>query len=196
MRQERALVDVIPKLLEHLEERAEPRAALYWLLVVIGETLECESTAIRWKAGEDYTYYVSRGFSQEFLQHESSLYERDSADLILQHPDGTPQLACMCGAVVECRTDPSRKANDRRNLFLYLEPDPSWTAVGSLTSEKTGRIQFLAAYKRMGKGLAVFVSLPTDVVYGEDLYDNVEAMADLIGWAAGKASASGMPSLP
>jgi len=107
MRQERALVDLIPKLLEYLEERAEPRAALYWLLVVIGETSECESTAIRWKAGEDYPYYVSRGFSQEFLQQESSLYERDSAGLILRHPDERPQLACMCGAVVEGRTDPS-----------------------------------------------------------------------------------------
>ena len=70
-------------------------------LAVISDASGCESVGIRWRAGEDYPYYATRGFGRNFLVVEGPLCVRDSAGLILRHPDGTVQLACMCGAVIQ-----------------------------------------------------------------------------------------------
>jgi len=74
---------------------------------------------IRWRAGEDYPYLVTRGFGREFVVREGPLCERDAAGLILRHPDGTPQIACMCGAVAQGRTD--------ARLPVFTEGGSFWT---------------------------------------------------------------------
>jgi GAF domain-containing protein len=90
-----------------LEKGADPREALEAVLAEISEASECESVGIRWRAEEDYPYLATRGFGIEFIVRESPLCDRDSAGLIIRHADGTPQLACMCGAIIQGRTDPS-----------------------------------------------------------------------------------------
>jgi len=86
---------------------ADVREALTLVLTVVSRLSGCESVGIRWRAEEDYPYYVTRGFGVSFLVRESLLCDRDSAGLIVRLADGTPQLACMCGAVIQGRTDPS-----------------------------------------------------------------------------------------
>ena len=95
------------RLLERLGEGAEPEEVLTEVLEAVSEASGCESVGIRWRAGEDYPYYLTRGFGREFVVREGPLCDRDSAGMILRHPDGTPQLACMCGAVVQGRVDPN-----------------------------------------------------------------------------------------
>jgi GAF domain-containing protein len=94
--------------LEPLGESPDAREALMAALAAISEASGCESVGIRWKAGEDYPYYLTRGFGIDFVVREGPLCDRDSAGLIVRHRDGTPQLACMCGAVIQGRTDPSQ----------------------------------------------------------------------------------------
>jgi hypothetical protein len=95
----------VEELLAQLEAGGEIRCVLEAAIDAISEASGCESVGIRWKAGEDYPYYVTRGFGRDFVIREGPLCERDAAGLILRHPDGTPQLACMCGAVAQGRTD-------------------------------------------------------------------------------------------
>ncbi len=93
-------------LLAQLEQGAELQPVLQQVLNLISEASGCESVGIRWKAGEDYPYCVTRGFGRDFELREGPLCERDAVGTILRHPNGLPQLACMCGAVVSGKTDP------------------------------------------------------------------------------------------
>ncbi len=93
--------------------------ALGGVLEAISEASECESVGIRWKAGEDCPYLLTRGFGRDFVVREGPLCARDAAGLILRHRDGTPQLACMCGAVVQGRADPSQP--------IFTEGGSFWT---------------------------------------------------------------------
>ena len=89
-----------------LSEGGEARQTLEQVLDLVSEASGCESVGIRWRAGEDYPYFVTRGFGRDFVVREGPLCERSAAGLILRHPNGAAQLACMCGAVAEGRTDP------------------------------------------------------------------------------------------
>jgi hypothetical protein len=102
------LVSLVPRVLEWLQRGREPRDVLYWLLMVLSELSGCESLGLRWRAGEDYPYYVSRGFGPDFLRQEESLCDRDAAGQILRHSDGSARPACLCGAVVQGKTDPAQ----------------------------------------------------------------------------------------
>ena len=101
-------MSLVPRLLEWLERGQEPRGVLYWLLMVLSELSGCESLGLRWRAGEDYPYYVTRGFGPNFLRQEGSLCDREAAGEILRHSDGSPRLACLCGAVVQGQSDPAQ----------------------------------------------------------------------------------------
>jgi GAF domain-containing protein len=94
--------------LGRLREGADLKETLTAVLAAISEASGCESVGIRWRAGEDYPYYLTRGFGIDFVVREGPLCDRDSAGLIVRQRDGTPQLACMCGAVVQGRTDPAQ----------------------------------------------------------------------------------------
>ena len=93
-------------ILSGVASTTDPRAALAEALDAISQASGCESVGIRWKAGEDYPYHVTRGFGRDFVVIEGPLCERDTAGLVLRYPDGTPQYACMCGAVVTGKADP------------------------------------------------------------------------------------------
>ena len=107
-------------LLARIGEGADVHETLEEVLAAVGEASGCESVGIRWKAGEDYPYLLTRGFGRDFVVVEGPLCVRDAAGLILRHRDGRPQLACMCGAVVQGRTDPS--------LPYFTEGGSFWTS--------------------------------------------------------------------
>jgi len=69
--------------------------------------------------GEDYPYYVTRGFGPDFVRQEGWLCDRDAGGQILRHPDGRPRLACLCGAVVEGKPD--------RTQPCFTEGGSFWT---------------------------------------------------------------------
>ena len=100
------LSDRVREVLAQLEAGEDLQPVLEQALEAISEASGFESVGIRWKAGEDYPYYVTRGFGKDFVVREGPLCERDAASTVIRHPDGTPQLACLCGAVVTGRTDP------------------------------------------------------------------------------------------
>jgi len=63
----------VRELLGRIREGADVRGMLEEVLEVVSEASGCESTGIRWKAGEDYPYYLTRGFGRDFVVREGPL---------------------------------------------------------------------------------------------------------------------------
>jgi len=68
----------------------------------------CEAVGIRLKKEDDYPYYETRGFPEEFVLAENSLCTRDEAGHPIYDSTGNPVLECMCGNVIRGRFDPSK----------------------------------------------------------------------------------------
>lgn len=66
-----------------------------------------ESIGMRLQDGFDFPYYVTRGFSQDFVEKENFLCARDKTGKVINDPSGLPQLSCMCGNIIRGRTDSS-----------------------------------------------------------------------------------------
>ncbi|MCY2928611.1 MAG: PAS domain S-box protein [Planctomycetota bacterium] len=82
----------------------------------------CQAVGIRIKDGDDYPYFESRGFPEEFVRMENSLCARDATGELLRDSAGYPIQECMCGNVIQGRFDPSK---------------PFFTAWGSFWSNST-----------------------------------------------------------
>ena len=68
----------------------------------------CEAVGIRLRDGDDYPFFETHGFSNDFAQLENSLCFRDADCVIQRDHAGNPVLACMCGNVIRGRFDPSK----------------------------------------------------------------------------------------
>ena len=66
-----------------------------------------EAVAVRMREGDDYPYYVSEGFPASFIKKEKYLCTRSDGKLVMDNED-LPALACMCGAVIRGKIDPSQ----------------------------------------------------------------------------------------
>ena len=60
----------------------------------------CEAVGIRLREGEDYPYFESRGFSDQFVQLESRLCARSASGKVLKDSAGNAVLECLCGNVI------------------------------------------------------------------------------------------------
>jgi len=77
----------------------------------------CEAVGIRLHDKQDYPYFETRGFSNEFVQLESRLCSCDREGNPVLDSAGTPVLACMCGNVICGRFDPSKPFFTKRGSF-------------------------------------------------------------------------------
>jgi PAS domain S-box-containing protein len=68
----------------------------------------CEAVGIRLKEENDYPYYETRGFPEEFVLAEKWLCACDKAGRPICDSTGNPVLECMCGNVISGRFDPSK----------------------------------------------------------------------------------------
>ncbi|HEY1406612.1 MAG TPA: PAS domain S-box protein, partial [Spirochaetota bacterium] len=68
----------------------------------------CEAIGIRLKAGDDYPYYETTGFSENFVSTENTLCDTSADGKILRTESGDPRIACMCGNIICGRVNPSK----------------------------------------------------------------------------------------
>jgi len=59
-----------------------------------------EAVGIRLKDGDDYPYFETRGFSEEFVELENSLCVFNSSGKAVKNENGEPELECMCGSIL------------------------------------------------------------------------------------------------
>ena len=89
------------------------------ILILLKEYMGIEAVGIRLREGDDCSYFVTEGFTPEFLKSDNYLCARDDAGGIIRDPQGNPCLECMCGSVISGRTDPA--------LPFFTEGGSFWT---------------------------------------------------------------------
>lgn len=89
------------------------------LAIVAQHLSECEAVAIRLKAGPDYPYAASLGFTECFVALENSLCQEDAEGRLVRDAQRNPLLACMCGAVLTQQVDPTQP--------FFTEEGAFWT---------------------------------------------------------------------
>lgn len=60
----------------------------------------CDALGIRLREGVDFPYYVTHGFSAEFLAGDAHLCVRDRHGCPMRDERGQPALQCFCGALI------------------------------------------------------------------------------------------------
>lgn len=83
------------------------------VLDLIIDFFNIKASAIRLKLGEDYPFFVTRGFSERFLEKDNFICSRDSDGNVFRGEDGDVRLKCFCGAVIS--------QDRRKDLFTLTE---------------------------------------------------------------------------
>lgn len=107
------------QLLEELNRPIDSKTIIYNIILIIKSYLNIDAVGIRLKEGYDYPYFVSNGFSEEFLELENFLCSVDENGEIIRDSEGRPSLECMCGNILHKRFDPS--------LPFFTEFGSFWT---------------------------------------------------------------------
>jgi PAS domain S-box-containing protein len=69
---------------------------------------DCEAIGVRLRDGDDFPYYVTQGFSEEFVLAEKCLCSYDQEGELIRDYAGHPALDCMCGNILCNRFDPAK----------------------------------------------------------------------------------------
>ncbi len=93
------------RMLASLNRGGELQDLLSDLLREIKRFTGFDAVGIRLKEEDDFPYFVTSGFSEEFVEHERSLCAYDESGKVIRDYTGNPCLDCICGTVIEGRTD-------------------------------------------------------------------------------------------
>ena len=77
----------------------------------------CEAVGVRLREGDDFPYYETRGFPEEFVLAENRLCAVDTAGEVIRDGAGHPVLDCMCGNILCGRFDPAKPFFTARGSF-------------------------------------------------------------------------------
>ena len=96
----------------------------------------CEAVGIRLKEGDEYPYYVTRGFPPEHIKLENQICARDDTGYIVRDSKGKPIIECMCGSVISGKFDPTKD--------FFTEKGSFWTnnttlLLATTTAESRGK---------------------------------------------------------
>jgi two-component system, cell cycle sensor histidine kinase and response regulator CckA len=95
------------RILSLLSRKIHDSDVIKELLGMVQDFTGFEAVGIRLRDGEDFPYFETRGFASEFVAFESSLCSKNEAGATIRDSLGNPLLDCMCGNVIQGRTDPS-----------------------------------------------------------------------------------------
>jgi GAF domain-containing protein len=96
------------EVLQRLNRAETPDEAIQQILTAVKEYTGVSAVGIRLRDGDDYPYYYYDGFSDVHVEMESSLCGYDDDGNLIRDPGGNPVLECMCGLVIQGRTDSSK----------------------------------------------------------------------------------------
>ena len=80
-------------------------------------TFGFEAVGIRLSEGDDFPYYQTSGFPDDFVQKENCLCSYNKEGNILRDSVGNPVLECMCGNVICGRFDPDKPFFTQQGSF-------------------------------------------------------------------------------
>jgi PAS domain S-box-containing protein len=104
-------------LLGLLNDRNDTHELIRKLTDFLQERTGCEAIGVRLREGDDYPYFETRGFPQEFVRAENYLCARDHEGQVIRDSVGYPILECMCGNILCGRFNPELPFFTNRGSF-------------------------------------------------------------------------------
>jgi PAS domain S-box-containing protein len=146
--------EVTLELLRHLSTSTDLRELINNVINLMRDWSNCEAVGIRLQDGDDFPYFESRGFPDDFLLTENSLSAFDREGQTVRDSFGSPVLEGMCGNVIRGRVDPS--------LPFFTEHGSFWTNSTSrfLASSSQAEPQTRARNRCLGKGYESVALIP------------------------------------
>ena len=95
------------QMLEIINAKTDLRELMSSLLGFMKKLSGCEALGIRLRDGDDFPYYTTRGFDDDFVEAETHLCVESIEGQLEQDELGNPVLECMCGNIICGRFDPS-----------------------------------------------------------------------------------------
>lgn len=96
--------EVIIELLKLLNNKDDLQEMMKSVALFLKNWSGCEAIGIRLREGEDFPYYETLGFSNEFILKEKYLCSKNAKGEIVLDDNNNPVLECMCGNVISGRT--------------------------------------------------------------------------------------------
>jgi len=100
--------EALIELLHLLNTNQNLHALMHSTSALLGRVAECQAVGIRLRDGEDFPYFETRGFSDEFVHMENRLCAVDDRGELVRDSAGNPVLECMCGNILCRRFDPTK----------------------------------------------------------------------------------------
>ncbi|MCP3953069.1 MAG: PAS domain S-box protein, partial [Desulfobacterales bacterium] len=113
------------RMLEILNASTDLRDLMRSLVYFMQEMSGCKAVGIRLRDGDDFPYYETNGFADDFVAAETHLCVADLDGQVLRDEVGNPVLECMCGNILCGRFDPAL---------------PFFTEFGSFVSNGTSQL--------------------------------------------------------
>ena len=109
--------DATIELLRICNEATDRVVLIHELTRIFQQITGCEAIGVRLRQGDDFPYFETRGFDDDFVQAENSLCARDRHGELIRDYCGHPAMDCMCGNIICERFDPSRPFFTERGSF-------------------------------------------------------------------------------
>ncbi len=81
------------------------------------KTTGCTAVGVRLRQGDDFPYYETQGFPDDFILLENNLCSYDENGGLIRDSTGGSALDCMCGSILRGRFDPARPFFSQRGSF-------------------------------------------------------------------------------
>ncbi|MCK9420606.1 MAG: response regulator [Nitrospirae bacterium] len=95
------------EVLELLNHSEITEHTISYILSAVQKRIGLEAVAIRLREGEDFPYYVTNGFPEDFVLAGRFLCARDTAGEIVRDSKGDPVIDCMCGNILRGQANPA-----------------------------------------------------------------------------------------
>jgi PAS domain S-box-containing protein len=95
------------QVLSLLNQKGRRSDIIEQLLMLFKQFSGMEAIGIRIREGNDYPYHTSTGFSSEFIEKDRYLCVHGPDGEICRDETGALALECICGMVIQARTDPA-----------------------------------------------------------------------------------------
>ncbi len=130
-----SILELTLNIFQTLNRTEAQSEAINQILREIKNHIDVSVTAIRLQEGDDFPYYFYDGFSDAHLEAENSLCSLSESGEQIVGSNGAPLLACMCGRVLQGRTDPSLPFFTERGSFWTNNTD---ALIQEATKEQLG----------------------------------------------------------
>lgn len=141
------------EVLDILNNKRDTASMIKAVIRSIKQSIGMEAIGIRLKKDEDFPYYLTDGFNQEFLSDKCYLCMHDNNGNLIRDKNGLPELDCMCGDVIRGKVNfdssfftkgGSFRSNNKKELKIATKKNERYSRLHSrCRSERYESVAFI-----------------------------------------------------